>query len=156
MSDSHHHTPSRWPAIVGIAILLALYAATIFQWGPNSLSIHHGDHDEHAAEMHGADEHGGHEEHAEDHDGGDSHDGDHGGAHGEIPHYYAVIPFILLLGAIAILPLLSATEHFDQALALNRFLNHTGDSPHRVLYTEVKFAKSRTDHCNDHRYQRTK
>lgn len=44
----------------------------------------------------------------------------HGGQQGLAPPYWTVIPFVLLLGAIAVLPLLSKTEHWWEN-NLNRF-----------------------------------
>ena len=64
-------------------------------------------------------------EHAAEHDSG-GHDGQPAG-HGETaaadhhPHMYAVFPFVLLLGAIAILPLLRLTEHWWESNR-NRFV----------------------------------
>lgn len=106
MSDPHDHTPSRWPAITVIAILLAVYSFSISQWGSDSLKIHHGEHStESTSDVH------------QDHGDENGHDEN---AKTKIPHYYAVTPFVLLLGAIAILPLLSVTEDWWESNA-NRF-----------------------------------
>jgi Na+/H+ antiporter NhaD/arsenite permease-like protein len=85
--------------MLAIGILLVVYiAATVMGWtipAPSGPTAHA------AAEAH--------------------HDG-HGGAHAEhaLPSYFAVIPFVLLLAAIAVLPLLHATEHWWES-NLHRF-----------------------------------
>ena len=51
---------------------------------------------------------------------------EHGGSRSEqsavaaVPHLLAVVPFVLLLGAIAVLPLMPATEHWWES-NLHRF-----------------------------------
>ncbi len=127
------HTPNNKPAVIGIALALLCYIALLLVFKPAGLSLHHAEHDStaessehgdgHADDAHHDDapddehgEHGGH---------GDSHAGDSGHGSGQaavpIPHYWAVIPFVLLLGGIALLPLIGATAHWWESNA-NRLL----------------------------------
>ena len=116
------HTPDNKPAVIGIALALLCYLALLLVFKPEGLSLHHAEHDSTAessehGDGHAADSH--HEEH------GDSHAGDSGHGSGQaavpIPHYWAVIPFVLLLGGIALLPLVGATAHWWESNA-NRLL----------------------------------
>ena len=117
------HTPDNKPAIIGIAVALLFYLGLIVVLGPDRLSLHHGDHDSHAAagehgEDHGED--GSHDEHGDDHES--SHASGDGADHAvPIPAYWSVTPFVLLLGGIALLPLIGATAHWWESNA-NRFL----------------------------------
>ncbi|MEM7315824.1 MAG: sodium:proton antiporter, partial [Planctomycetota bacterium] len=141
MAHDPHATPSRLPALIGIGLVLIAYFGFVMVRGVESLPGAHHD-DSHAAaeehgESHGADEHGddehGADEHGADEHGADEHGADHAGdaehgdtaadghGHGEPPHWVSVIPFVLLLGGIAILPLIPATEHWWESNA-NRFL----------------------------------
>ncbi len=76
----------------------------------------------------------------------------HGEGHSETaaahatPDYYAVMPFVLLLGAIALLPLLSATEHWWESNR-NRFLVAGGlaiatIAYYVLLYDHAGFGKA--------------
>ena len=119
MSDSHAQTPSPWPTIIGIGLIVGLYAFTIVGF-PKILSEQH---DEYADTEAVDDAHNAGETHdAVDADGADDeHDaGGAHGAHGEIPATYSVLPFVVLLGCIALLPLISTTEHWWES-NFNRF-----------------------------------
>ena len=97
-----HHGPSSRSVVVVIAAILAFFAlSTAKHW--TKAWVDHGHSEEHGE--HG-DEHGAH---------------GHGDAHEVImPALYAVTPFVLLLGSIALLPLLRATEHWWES-NLHRF-----------------------------------
>lgn len=109
---SDHHSGgsgSDKPLLIGIVVILVAYVvASALGWtaspkaiaAPEAAAAAH-DEGAHAEEHH--DEHG---EHAV---------AEHGGGHGThhaLPHVWAVAPFVMLLGAIAVFPLLKATEHW--------------------------------------------
>ena len=110
MHDSHHSPSSSSPtrALIGFGIALAAYAAAAAagwpQYGRDLLvaaqATHHETHDDQAAAEH-------------DHDEAD-HDESHHGSHsaGAPPPAWAVIPFVVLLGAIAVLPLTPPLAHW--------------------------------------------
>jgi len=90
-----HHGPSSRTVVLAIVAVIAFFAvATAAGWTHSWLPAHEDDHAAHADEGH-ADE--GHADEA--HEPG-------------IPAMYAVLPFVGLLGAIAVLPLMRATEHW--------------------------------------------
>ncbi|UUO08773.1 sodium:proton antiporter [Blastopirellula sp. J2-11] len=141
MSHDHHEGGSDRPVLLAIAaILVAFLLATLAGWTQPQAShvAVEATHDEHAA----AGEH--HEaEHAA---------ADHGHAHAP-PHMAAVAPFILLLGAIAVFPLVGFTAHWWESNT-NRFLVAiilAGVTLvyYLVLYSEAGFgaAISRIDHA---------
>jgi len=85
-SEHRAHSCSNGPLLLGIAVVIALFAlATWMEW-----TIPHATHEEHVA-------------------------------HAHHPAYFAITPFALLLGAIAVLPLLRWTEHWWES-NLNRFI----------------------------------
>ena len=94
MHDAHHAPASSTDpkiALIGIALVLAVYAgAAVFQWPQHgrdllvSAQASHGHEDGHA-DAHGA---------------------------GAAPPPLAVVPFVLLLGAIAVLPLTPPLQHW--------------------------------------------
>lgn len=109
VSDHHSNgSGSDKPLLIGIVVILIAYALASmagFTASPKAASDSHAaaeaahdaapaadHHDEHA-DPHAADAHGGHGSHP-------------------LPHVWAVAPFVLLLGAIAVLPLLKFTEHW--------------------------------------------
>lgn len=114
--DDHHGSGSGSdkPLLIGIVVVLIAYAiATVAGWTVSPAATttvtdaHAEEHiDEHAA--------GAHDDHAEAHSGGHGHKV-------ALPHTFAVAPFVLLLGAIAVFPLLKATEHWWEHNS-NRFL----------------------------------
>ena len=130
MSDSHATHGSDKPLIVAIfgviLVYLVLAALGLPQKWTNDASGHGDDH--HAAAEHHDDAEHDHDDAEHDHGdaehdhgeaGHDSHaaagavqPGAHGGGTIEPPPLWTVIPFALLLGAIAILPLLPWTEHW--------------------------------------------
>lgn len=133
MSDHSHGTPKAGPAVGAILAVLLIYAGTLAlglpQLGTEKIvaAASHGahaeddvahDHDgdgDHDAEDHDAGEHD--EDHGDgDHDGNAPHDeSDHhsdGHAAGGAPPVWTVTPFVLLLLAIALLPLVPATAHW--------------------------------------------
>lgn len=139
MSDSHSSHGSDKPLIVAILGVIVLYlilaGAGLPQTWTSQASGHAPKGGEHAAATHEAADHDAaqgdegatHDQAATAEDGthgqgaeqdvhaaapaGDKHDG-HGATAIEPPPIWTVIPFTLLLGAIAVLPLLSWTEHW--------------------------------------------
>ena len=86
----------------------------------------------------------------------------HGGGHEPMvaPPYYTVVPFVLLLGAIAVFPLLSATEHWWEhninrfkvaaglgviTLAYYAFFHQTAIAAHWPTHSVVEPAASAVD-----------
>ncbi|MBX3414356.1 MAG: sodium:proton antiporter [Pirellulales bacterium] len=124
MSHSHpsdvHGSPasaasSSLPVILGIAIALVIYGgALLFQWPQTATEMINGRH--HAV----ADEHV--DDHAADAHGDETHPTADGHAKHEIvpPTFFMVLPFALLLGAIAVFPLVPAIEHWWES-NLHRF-----------------------------------
>lgn len=110
MHDSHHSPASSSPtaALIGFGIALAAYAAAAAagwpQYGRDLLvaaqAAHHEAHEDHAAAEHVPAAAG----HGETDDGGHSAGGP--------PPAWAVIPFVVLLGAIAVLPLTPPLAHW--------------------------------------------
>ena len=104
--------------LIGISALAALYFASAFlgipQRGRDLLVAANPDHDNHAAspEVHS---HMDDSTHAND---SDSHAEEHTSDHTELTHpgtpppAWAVTPFVLLLGAIAVLPLIPSLAHW--------------------------------------------
>ena len=138
-----HESPTNKVAIIGIVLALLIYAGLAMVLGPEGLSISHGD--DHSAEHgdHGSGESGdSHDQHdgEADHDShaADSHDADAHDAKQAIPAYWAVTPFVLLLGGIAILPLISATAHWWESNA-NRFLLSVSLALLTMLYYLVAY-----------------
>jgi len=138
MSSTAETSGGYGKVIVAIVAVLLGYVGALSQGVPQRLTAmvtaaHHGD--DHAD--HG-DDHAGEKASAPDTEqhGSEEHDTEHGDAHGEThadaasghasahgtgPPIWTVIPFVLLLGAIAILPLISATEHWWES-NLHRFM----------------------------------
>jgi len=108
-SVSEHHTDSAasdFPTIMGIVVLLVCYTiATLAGWTVAGTS-----HDA----PHGADN-------AAHVDDSDHPHAEHGHGSEPLPHMFAVAPFVLLLGAIAVLPLVPFTEHWWESNS-NRLL----------------------------------
>ncbi len=115
MHDSHHAPASSNPtwALLGFGVALAVYAVAAVagwpQYGRDLLvaaqAAHHAEHDAH--DDAGEESHDGHgESHSVGHADDDSH------AAGAPPPPWAVIPFVVLLGAIAILPLTPQLAHW--------------------------------------------
>ncbi|MFM8952712.1 MAG: sodium:proton antiporter [Planctomycetaceae bacterium] len=108
MHDTHHSaheplTPRRDPTLLGIAALLAAYiVAALAGWPQHGRDLLVA-----AQAAHGSD-HAAGDAHAAGH-GDNVHPGDHGGA---APPLATVIPFLILLGAIAILPLTPQFSHW--------------------------------------------
>jgi len=130
MSDSHTARGSDKPLLVTIAGVLVVYVVLLIAGLPQKGTLianqsHHSD--EHATSEHedvaGESSHG---QPAE----GEPGESDHAASTGEPdghdlevamhPPYWMVTPFVLLLGAIAVLPLIPATEHWWEN-NLNRF-----------------------------------
>ncbi|MEM9658916.1 MAG: hypothetical protein AAF961_11200, partial [Planctomycetota bacterium] len=91
-------------ALWAILVILGVYAAMLAagwpqHWAELAVGAHAATASEHPAEYT-----------PQDHAAGD--DGSHAAAGPAAPELYAVIPFVLLLLAIAVLPLLNATEHW--------------------------------------------
>ena len=149
MSHDHASPGSGKTLLISIVVILAVYGFSAVagwpQYGTKLIAeghhdaAAHGDAEHHHAEgeaaEHAADhDHADHDHAADDH--GHSHDVEH--AHegvaeeileadeeaetalGHHPPYWMVVPFALLLGAIAVLPLIPATEHWWES-NLHRF-----------------------------------
>ena len=140
MSSSAESSGGYGKVVAAIVVALLAYGAALAAGIPQRLTEmvneahHHSDHEGHS----GDEDHG---DHGPDHSesaGGDDHAGEDAGAnveegaqegadshhastHGDGPPIWTVIPFVLLLGAIAILPLIPATEHWWES-NLNRFI----------------------------------
>ena len=115
--DEHHGSGpgSDKPLLTGIVVILIAYAiASVAGWtvSPSATTT--------AVNAH-AEEHVDHEHEAAHDDHADTHAEGHGHHAVALPHTFAVGPFILLLGAIAVFPLLKATEHWWEHNS-NRFL----------------------------------
>lgn len=133
MEHSHAHSGSDKPLVWAIVAVLLLYAiaavARLPQQGTQMIvdaAAHHGaDDSQHDAKSeHGTEEHEGQEAPAEGHEAEKESIEETGGGHARPalihPPLWMVIPFALLLGAIAVLPLVSWTEHWWEH-NLNRF-----------------------------------
>ncbi len=115
MHDSHQSPASSNPtwALLGFGIALAAYAVAAAagwpQYGRDLLvaaqAAHHAEHDAHDDAGEGV-----HDDHGESHSVGHADDDSH--AAGAPPPPWAVIPFVVLLGAIAILPLTPQLAHW--------------------------------------------
>lgn len=114
--DDHHGSGSGSdkPLLISIVVILVAYVIASFAgWtespaastaaAPHAEAHHEGEHGEEA--------HGEHAEHADA----------HGGHKVSLPHPFAVAPFVMLLGAIAVFPLLKVTEHWWESNT-NRFI----------------------------------
>lgn len=78
---------------------------------------------------------------------GENHGSAHEGEHHTIipPHLYSVVPFALLLGCIAILPLMHATEHWWEHNR-NRFLVSASLGGISLLYYALAYGHGIVDH----------
>ncbi len=150
MSDHEHGTPKPGPVVGAVLAVLLIYAGSLALGLPQqgteliAAAADHGS-DEHASGEHPAGE--SHDHDHEDHDGaehegehadedhdGEHHEGDHGAHHaGAAPPVWTVTPFVLLLLAIAILPLIPATEHWWES-NLSRFQVAAGLGLLTLLY----------------------
>ena len=99
--------------VAGILAILVLYGvAAAMQWPQTGTAMTNGMHADHLVDAPGT----GAKEHAEHFDSGHEH-----GAAAAHPDYFMVLPFCLLLGAIAVFPLSHKTEHFWESNR-NKFL----------------------------------
>jgi len=105
MSDSHHSPGSDKPLLIAIAVVLIAYIMLVTQYGEKMIVPTHAGGD-HAVE-------------ASDQEQGHAEVGHH--TNSWHPAFWMVTPFVLLLGAIAVLPLIPATEHWWES-NLNRFI----------------------------------
>jgi Na+/H+ antiporter NhaD/arsenite permease-like protein len=136
MTDPHASHGSDVPLVAAIAIVLALYVVAAFNGWPQrgAQMVAEAAHAHAPEEPAGTAGHEPREEHAEP---------DHAEPHGEAaaghaapvghPHYFWVLPFVLLLGAIAVLPLLRWTEHWWESNK-NRFYVAAGLGAVTLLY----------------------
>lgn len=150
--DDHHSggSGSDKPLLIGIVVILVAYAvASVAGWtvSPKATADSNAVAEAHVEPAH-ADEH--HEGHGEAHA-----EAGHGGGHGShpLPHVWAVAPFVFLLGAIAVLPLLKFTEHWWESNT-NRFIVAAGLAFVTLLYyltiydaAGVEAAWHRIDHA---------
>jgi len=126
MQDSHPSSGSNGNLLIAIGAILTAYVMLVTQYSDKMVVPAPGE-GHHAAATDG--EHRGpstpeHTEADASHDQHQRHDG--GSTHGALdkpppPEYWTVIPFVLLLGAIAVLPLIPATEHWWES-NLHRFV----------------------------------
>ncbi len=136
--DDHHGSGSGSdkPLLISIVVISVAYAiASVAGWtvSPAANKVanaphaeeHHAEpeHAENAEEEHAEAEHP-EQEHA-DAEHPEHADEQHAAGHGEhkvaLPHTFAVAPFVMLLGAIAVFPLLKVTEHWWESNT-NRFI----------------------------------
>ncbi|TWT31463.1 hypothetical protein Enr8_33840 [Blastopirellula retiformator] len=145
MSHDHHHEGgSDRPVLLAIgAILVAFVAATLAGW--TQPVVTHVAAEAHAEAVHAE---AGHEAAHGDGHVAEGHGHDH-----PAPHMYAVIPFVALLGAIAVFPLLGFTAHWWESNS-NRFLVAVVLAAvtllyYMILYVEAGFgaALTRVDHA---------
>ena len=128
MDPAHTSQSSNASLLAGIAIVLAAYIVAGLAGLPQEATekIRHTGHEHHEAEPHDMEPS---EEHAPDEHAPEEHAAaepvpDEHAPHGVVaahPTMWMVIPFGLLLGAIAVLPLIPATEHWWESNR-NRFL----------------------------------
>lgn len=154
MSHNHDSEPkSNTPVIAAIVVLALVYFGLLITGripGPSTevaSADSHGEHADHHEDDHGdADTH----EVSLDSTGHAAHGNDaaHGGGH-DIPHPLAVTPFVLLLGAIAVFPLLRATEHWWES-NLHRFYVAAGLAVVTLLYYLATEGQSGVAHTLDH------
>lgn len=145
MSHSEHHGSSSKGPIIAILATLGIYVASLAAGIPQRLTqqlvegahheTHHDDEhgDSHSEEGHaenGHPEEGHTEEHAEVGEASQDAHSDHSIA---APPVWTVIPFVLLLGSIAVLPLIPKTEHWWES-NLHRFWVAAGLGVVTLLY----------------------
>jgi len=154
--DPHAHAPaSSTPLVVGIAIALALYlGAAVLELPQIATEMivggHHATADEHS-EAPAEDTHthaDAHVEHADEHAASDDHAA---GEHGEIvpPSFLMVLPFALLLGAIAVFPLVPPIAHWWES-NLHRFYVAAGLGALTLLYYLVAHSSAVERHFLGH------
>lgn len=153
MSHSHpsdmHDSPapapsSNLPVILAIAIALAFYlGALLFEWPQLATEMINGGH--HAA----ADEHAG--EHPAAAHGEEAHPPEDAHAKHDIvpPTFLMVLPFALLLGAIAVFPLVPAIEHWWES-NLHRFYVAAGLAALTLIYYLVAHGAAVERHFLGH------
>jgi Na+/H+ antiporter NhaD/arsenite permease-like protein len=126
MDDAHATPGSNKPLLTAIAVVLAVYLISALsgapQYGAKLIAEEEG-HNKQAAEAHPGQhaEQPPHQPQQAEHpaEQGTKHAAEAGGA--PHPAFYMVLPFVLLLGAIAVLPLVPATTHWWDN-NLNRFI----------------------------------
>ncbi len=128
MANEHNSHGSDRPLFLAIIAVLALYGvAAVFGWPQKGTAlIADGAHHSATAGQHSDNEDDGHHAHEpkeSSHAAAHGDEADHGEAHTvtEHPPYWMVTPFVLLLGAIAVFPLLRWTGHWWESNR-NRFL----------------------------------
>lgn len=132
--DDHHGSGagSDKPLLISIVVILVAYAiASVAGWtiSPVANKVAAAPHAEaeHVEPEHADEANPGHAaaEHAEEDHADEQHAAEHAAGHDDhkvsLPHPFAVTPFVLLLGAIAIFPLLKVTEHWWESNT-NRFI----------------------------------
>lgn len=151
--DDHHSggSGSDKPLLIGIVVIIVGYViASLLGWteseaskAPVAEAVHaeapHGeapDAEAADAEKHPAEEH-------VEHSGEEHGSAGHGGGHSThaLPHPAAVTPFVLLLGAIAIFPLMQATEHWWESNT-NRFIVAVALASITLLYYLTLYGDS--------------
>jgi len=162
---SHSHGSDK-PLLSAIAVVLVAYIALLAaglpqKWAGQVNQANHGDaphaatHDRGEGGEHGDQRAG---EPLAEHDAADAGTDGHRAKHGrlvrpeaavECPPLWMVTPFVLLLGAIAVLPLISRTEHWWES-NLNRFYVAAGLGVFTLLYYLVLHEASVEQHWPGH------
>ncbi len=125
MASPMDHGNDNTRVVQGIVVVLLAYLAALWMGVPQNLTAmitaaaHHEAGHEMAAHATATAQTAAEAAHGADHHATDHH-GEAGHAPGEAPAIWTVIPFILLLGSIAVLPLLSRTQHWWESNT-NRF-----------------------------------
>ncbi len=102
------------PLSLGIAFIVAAYFVTISLWGTDWLHVGHKESEQVSAALAATSElpAGGHPDSGQQAPGEPHTASPHNATSTVVPSLAAVIPFVLLLGAIAVFPLFSLTEHW--------------------------------------------
>ncbi|MEQ8848587.1 sodium:proton antiporter [Botrimarina sp.] len=164
MSDSSHGAPSAGPVVGAILAVVLVYAGSLALGLPQrgteiiaAASAAHGDeHAEPGAEAVDLSEEEVEVLHEETEDGHDHEHADPDASHGDAAHgpagepeLWTVAPFILLLLAIAVLPLIPATEHWWESNR-NRFLVAAGLGVLTLLYYGLMYGQPIESHWPAH------
>jgi len=152
MEHSHSSSGSDSPLLVAIVVVLAAYllsaAAGLPQEGARRVAEAQ-EHDQQQAAGHAAPPG---EHHPSDQQPGEQPGGNAGGSssgHVAHPPFWMVIPFVLLLGAIAVLPLVPFSEHWWES-NLNRFYVAAALGTLTLLYYLLFHAGGVTSHWPAH------
>jgi len=137
MSHESGQSGSSTPLILAIGLVIALYAGAAAMGWPQAGTQMVVDAAAHAD--HGADDHG-HGDHAK---------GEHAAEAKPVPATWTVLPFALLLGCIAVLPLVPATSHWWES-NLHRFYVAAGLGLITLIYYGFMYGKPIDRHFLGH------